>query len=147
MVSLPPSDTTPMPPGSAARNAAGEQSPRFVDSEPVHAVKRRAGDKFGDFIGLRRCADAGGEKDSRCDSRTRCKPARHDATSRFLYRASIRPWRCFGKRNLAERDRQKRYAAASLPQKTATKTICRGGGRGEAAAQYCGNSVGDFSDC
>ena len=58
-----------------SRDAAGEQAPGLVDPEPMHAVKRRAGDQFGDFICLRRCADAGGEKDCRRDSRTQCKPA------------------------------------------------------------------------
>src|SRR5712671_1852242 len=36
------------------RDAAGEQAPGLVDPEPMHAVKRRAGDQWGDFIGLRR---------------------------------------------------------------------------------------------
>src|SRR5205085_5932843 len=62
------------------RDAAGEQSPGLVDAEPMHAVKCRTGDEFGDLIGLRR--GACGEKNRRCDSGTECKPARHDATSR-----------------------------------------------------------------
>jgi hypothetical protein len=48
----------------------------------MHAVKRRAGNEFGDFICLRRYIDA--TKDCRYDSRIQCNPARHDAASRFF---------------------------------------------------------------
>src|SRR5207253_6797072 len=68
------------------RDAAGEQAPGVVDAETVYAMKRRAGHELGDFIGLRRCANAGDEKDCRRDSCTMCKPARYDATSRFFIR-------------------------------------------------------------
>jgi hypothetical protein len=74
----------------------------------MHAVKRRAGDEWGDFIGLRRCADAEGQKDCRRDSRIQCKPARHGRyLPLFFYGLSIRPQRWFGKRNLPERDQEK----------------------------------------
>ena len=36
-----------------ARDAAREQTPRLVHSEPVHAMKGRAGNQLGDFICLR----------------------------------------------------------------------------------------------
>jgi hypothetical protein len=63
------------------------------------------------------------------------------------YRASIRPWRCFGKQNLLERERQKRYAATALPQKTATKTTCRRGGGDGVSSILREFYRGTFSDC
>jgi len=68
-----------------ARDAAGEQPPGLVDAEPVHAMESRTGNELGDLIGLRRSADGaqdGGGENDRSNSRTACKPARHDATSR-----------------------------------------------------------------
>src|SRR2546423_14680291 len=78
------------------RDAAGEQASGLVDAEPVYAMKRRAGYKSPDLVGL--CRSAGAKKYRRRDSRTQCKPARHDAISRFLCPGSIRLQCWFGKR-------------------------------------------------
>ena len=105
-----------------ARHAAGEQASGGVDAEPVHTVKRRAGNKFCHFIRLRRCADAGGQKNCRRDRRTQCKPALHDATSWFLCWASIRRGRLFGKRNLAA---AKRGVAATTGMRSGCVLLSR----------------------
>jgi len=92
-----------------AGDAAGEHAPGLVDPKPVHAVKRRARNKFCHLICLRRCADDGGEKHCRCDRRTSCEPARHDATSRcFLsgkYSSEARIWqtKLVGRRRLPQK--------------------------------------------
>src|SRR5207244_7277212 len=95
-----------------ACDAAGEQSSGLVDAEAMDAMKRRAGNEFGDLICLR--GGAGGKKHSRSHGRTKCKPARHDATSRFYCRSSIRPRLRFGKQNLS-----------MLRDSPATKLTCR----------------------
>jgi hypothetical protein len=45
-------------------------------------MKRRAGNQFRHFMGLR--IGAGVNQHCRCDSRVQCKPALHDATSGFI---------------------------------------------------------------
>ena len=70
-----------------ARDAAGEQAPGLVDSQPVYAMKRRSRNQLGNLVGLRRCA-GGASKNDRSNSRRECEPARHDAFSHgFLWKA------------------------------------------------------------
>ena len=63
----------------------------------------------------------GGQENCRRDRRTQCKPALHDATSRFLCWASIRRGRLFGKRNLAA---AKRGVAATTTECAAAACCC-----------------------
>jgi hypothetical protein len=80
-------------------DTAGEQAAVSVDPEPVHAVKRRAGNELGDFIAVRERTAGGAENGCRRDSHAQYKPARHGIASRFYDRESIRPRRAFGKQN------------------------------------------------
>ena len=82
-------------------------------------MKRRAGNKFCHFICLRRCADAGGQKNCRRDRRTQCKPALHDATSRFLCREVFAVGGC-----LANETWPPRSGALLPPQGCAAAACC-----------------------